>query len=105
MNYGMQKAETYVGPSPGNVAGPAPITELESLLNQLDQVALYLNEDINSLEKTLAPYLRPALQSDTESENTAAPEPLRSPLEHSLAGLLRSYQRIDQRLLEIKSRL
>ena len=105
MNYGLQKTEKYVGPAAVSTNVPSPVTELEGLLHQLDQVALYLNEDINSLEKTLAPYLRPALQSDTESENTAAPEPLRSPLEHSLAGLLRSYQRIDQRLLELKSRL
>lgn len=105
MNYGMQKAEKYVGPAAVGTAGPAPITELEGLLNQLDQVASYLSEDLNSLEKTLAPYLRPALPSKSGSETTADPEPMRSPLEHALAGLLRTYQRLDQHLLEIKSRL
>lgn len=105
MNYGTHKAEASVGPSYGSPAEAAPITELESLLNQLDQVSLYLAEDLNSLEKALAPYLRPAVPAAVDSKTTSDPEPMRSPLEHALNALLNSYRRIDRNVLELKSRL
>lgn len=105
MSYGILKTEASVGPAYNSAADAAPITELENLLNQLDQVTAFVTEDLNGLEKTLAPYLRPSSTVSSNSKGTSDPEPVRSPLEHALAAMLNRLRRIDQDLLELKSRL